>query len=472
VRSKAFAVLLGPAGFGLMGLYLSIVGVAEGLAGMGVNTAGVRQIAAAVGSGEATAIARTAQVLRRTSLALGLLGALLLLLLGGPIATLTFGNSQRAIPVALLSLAVLFRTVGAGQGALVQGLRRISDLAKSSVLGVGLGTLASIVLVYLFREQGIVPSVIAIELAFLLLSWWYSRRVLLEPVSLSRAELGRETWALLRLGFAFMTSGVLAMGAAYMIRIMVARALGLEAAGLFQSAWMVGGLYVGLVLQSLGADFYPRLTAAIRNPEEANRLVNEQAQVSMLLAGPGVLGTLVFAPLIVPLFYSSAFREGVDLLRWLCIGVTLRVITWPMGFIIVAHARQSVFLAVELAYTIAFMAFAWAGIRWAGLNGSGMAFFGSYVFHGLMLYPVVRWLTGFRWSTPNRRLGGAFLGVIGTVFAIRYLLPPWLATAVGAVAVVAMSFHSFRTLVHLVSADRLPAPIRRIVGWLGIRSAP
>ena len=93
----------------------------------------------------------------------------------------------------------------------------------------------------------------------------------------------------------------------------------------------------------MGADFYPRLTAAIGDRHEANRLVNEQAQVSMLLAGPGVLATLVFAPLIVPVFYSAAFRDGIDLLRWLCIGVALRVITWPMGFIVVAHARQKVF---------------------------------------------------------------------------------------------------------------------------------
>ena len=68
------ALLLGPAGFGLMGLYLSIVDLAETIAGMGVNTAGVRQIAAAVGSGDKERIARTAKVFRRSSMALGLPG--------------------------------------------------------------------------------------------------------------------------------------------------------------------------------------------------------------------------------------------------------------------------------------------------------------------------------------------------------------------------------------------------------------
>jgi antigen flippase len=206
-------------------------------------------------------------------------------------------------------------------------------------------------LVYLFRERGIVPSLIAIEAALLLFSWRYSRRVTLQAVTMTPSFVVNEAGALLKLGFAFMASAMLAMGAAYAVRLIVARSISLHAAGLYQSAWTVGGLYVGFVLQAMSADFFPRLTAAISDHGEANRLVNEQAQVSMLLAAPGILGTLTFAPLIVPLFYSMAFQEGVELLRWLCIGVALRVITWPMGIVIVAHGRQSVFLAVELAYT-------------------------------------------------------------------------------------------------------------------------
>ena len=76
VRAKVMAVLLGPAGVGLFGLYGSIVELTQSLAGMGVNSSGVRQIAAAVGSGDADRVARTVAVLRRTSLALGALGAL------------------------------------------------------------------------------------------------------------------------------------------------------------------------------------------------------------------------------------------------------------------------------------------------------------------------------------------------------------------------------------------------------------
>src|SRR4030095_7532859 len=92
VRTKAMALLLGPAGFGLFGLYGSIQNLTQSIAGMGINSSGVRQIAEAKGSGDKQRIAQTAAVLRRTSLVLGLLGATFLLLFSRQISTLTFGS--------------------------------------------------------------------------------------------------------------------------------------------------------------------------------------------------------------------------------------------------------------------------------------------------------------------------------------------------------------------------------------------
>ena len=53
--------------------------------------------------------------------------------------------------------------------------------------------------------------------------------------------------------------------------------------------------------------------------------MNEQTLVSLLLAGPGVIATIIFAPLIITLFYSPEFYEAVEVLRWICLGVAMRV---------------------------------------------------------------------------------------------------------------------------------------------------
>jgi PST family polysaccharide transporter len=464
IRAKIMALLLGPAGVGLLGLYGSILDFAVSIAGMGINSSGVRQIAAAVGSGETQQIARTAAVLRRTSLVLGVLGAVLLVLLCRPFSRWTFGSDEFALPVALLSLAVLFRSISDGQGALIQGMRRISDLARIGVLAAILGTGASLGLVYFFREEGVVPSLVGVAAITLVISWWYRRKIELPPAFLTPLEVREEAGALLKLGSAFMASAVLTTGAAYAIRTLVGNNVGLEAAGLYQSAWALGGLYVGFILQAMGSDFYPRLTAVANDHAECNRLVNEQAQISLLLAGPGVIATLTFAPLVIALFYAATFVGAVEPLRWICLGMALRVVAWPMGYIVLAKNARSIFFWTEVAATVVHVGLAYVLIGPFGLTGATMAFCGLYVWHGMLIYVIARRLTGFRWSAANRRTGLLFLPLIGAVFCGFLLLPVWLATAVGSLVVLVSGIYSVRAVCRLISPDRVPAFMRPLLG--------
>ena len=463
VRTKAMALLLGPEGFGLMGVYGSISNFAQCVASMGINSSGVRQIAEAVGSGDMERVARTVVVLRRTSIILGILGAVFLVAFSSQVSTLTFGDDQHAVAVALLSLAVLFSLVSGGQGALIQGMRRIADLARMGILGSFFGLLISIPLVYFLREEGVVPALVGIAAMTIITSWWYSRKVQITSPAMTASQTKEEAAALLKLGFAFMASGILMMGAAYAVRIMVIRMVDLEAAGYYQAAWTLGGLYVGFILQAMGADFYPRLVGVAKDNSECNRLVNEQAQVSLLLAGPGVLATLTFAPLVVALFYTGKFAASVDVLRWVCLGMALRVITWPMGFIIIAKGKQTLFFGAELAWAVVNVSLAWICVKSYGLNGAGMAFFGSYVFHALIIYPIAHKLSGFRWSRANRQSGLVFIFLIALVFFSFYALPTLVATGVGVLAIISSSVYSIRVLGNLVTMDRIPGSIVRLL---------
>jgi enterobacterial common antigen flippase len=466
VRTKAIAVLLGPAGFGLMGLYGSIADLTESIACMGVGSSGVRQIAEAVGSGDDKRIARTVTVLRRMAVLLGIVGAGLQVVFCRQLSALTFGTDEHAGAVALLSLVVLFRVAAEGQNALVQGMRRIADLAKIGVLGVLFGTMISIPIVYFFREEGVAPSLVCTAAVFTVTAWWYSRKVRIEPSAMTLSEVRREAASLLKLGFAFMATGLLLTGAAYAVRIIVVRNLGLEAAGFYSVAWALGGLYVGFILQAMGADFYPRLVSVATDNTRCNRLVNEQAQVSLLLAGPGIIATITFAPLVIPLLYSNKFAEAVEILRWICLGMALRIITWPMGTIVVAKNRRLIFVGVELAWNLVNVGLAWLCVGHFGLHGAGIAFFGSCLFQGLLVYPIVRALSGFRWSAVNRKTGVVFLCSIALVFCSLYLLPPLWAAVLGGIATALSGLYSLHTLLNLVSTDRIPQRVRQCLGWL------
>jgi len=217
----------------------------------------------------------------------------------------------------------------------------------------------------------------------------------------------------------------------------------------------------------MGADFYPRLTASAKDNTACNRLVNEQAQVGLLLAGPGVIATLTFAPLVIALFYSAKFGPAVGILRWICLGTILQVVTWPMGFIIVAKAKQALFIGCEVAWTVVSLGLAWLCVSYFGLDGVGIAFFGSYIFHGFLIYAVVSRISGFRWSKGNVQTGLLFLCMISLVFCGFYVLPFMVAVCFGTLAVMLSLVYSIRVLVNLVSFDQMPNPIRRLLMSFG-----
>ena len=459
-RTKALAVLLGPAGFGLTGLYTSVADITQGVAGMGINSSGVRQIAEAAGTGESERIAQTAAVLKRTALLFGMLGAAFLMLFSGPISRLTFGDTKHSGALCLLSAAVLLRSVSAGQGALIQGMRRISDLAQMGVWGAIFGFFSSLGFIYFLRERGIVPSLVSVAAMTVLTSWWYSRKISIPAVAVSSQRMACEAASLLRLGFAFMASSFFTVGAAYAVRILLLRQAGLEATGAYQAAWTLGGLYVGFILQAMGADFYPRLTARIHDHVACNRIVNEQTRVGLLLAGPGVIATLTLTPLVVALFYSAKFHAAVGILRWICLGSALQVISWPMGFIILAKAKRLLFMLSDFSWALVYVGLTWLLVKRFGKAGIGIAFFGSYIYHALVTYAIVHRLSGFRWSGENRMAVFILSPLIVLAFFAN-LMPAnsWNFTA-GLVALVAGSFFSLYTLLTLIPSGRLPCRIQ------------
>jgi PST family polysaccharide transporter len=471
VRNKAVALMLGPTGFGLMGLYTAISDVTRSAAGMGVNQSGVRQIAESAAKGGMERAAVTAYVLRRTSIVLGILGAIVLFLFAEQVSTLSFGDGQRANAVRLLSGVVLLRLISDGQGALLQGLRRIGDLAKVNILGNLYGTVALVAIVYVAGEKGIVPSLLVAAVLGTATAAWYVRRLGIHPSKTPMRAVSVEAAELLRLGMAFMVSAFATMGAAYAVRAIVSGAGGLHAAGLYQAAWALSGMYTGFILQAMGTDFYPRLVAGIGDTELRNRLTNEQMAASMVLAGPGIIATLALAPFALSLLYSGEFHDAAPTLRWICLGMALRVVTWPPGFLIVSMNERWFFMGTEIAWAVMNVGLTWLLVSLMGLEGAGVAFAASYLSHGVVVYTIVRKRYGFKLERSAVSAATIFISSIALVLLGFYFLREPIATAFAVLVALVVSLLSLRALVTMIPRERIPSSVARCLRLFGLQGA-
>jgi len=309
VRIKAVALLLGPAGVGIVGLYTSTMNMASEVSGLGLQRSAVRTIAVAQGQGDAPAVARAIRMLRRLCWLTGIVGWLACAALAIPLSRLMFQSTEHAWALAVLGGTVLLGAVNGGQLALLRGLRRIGDIARVQVASAVVNTVVIVALYAWLRERGIVPVLLVSASISLAMSWWFVRRVQVVEVGMSWQQAVDEAKPMVSLGIVLMVSSALATLLEFYTRTLLSRGEGLEAVGIYQAAWSLSGMFAGFVLKAMGTDFYPRLVAVIDDRRTAAREINHQTEIGILLALPGLLATLVFAKWVVWLLYSSAFAR-------------------------------------------------------------------------------------------------------------------------------------------------------------------
>jgi enterobacterial common antigen flippase len=420
IRVKLVAVLLGPAGVGLVGLYASITGLMGTIAGLGIDSSGVREVAEAHSSADPERIARTLKTLRRFCWITGLVGWLFTAALSYPLSVWTFDTPDRAWAIALLGGTILLGTLTGGQTALIQGTRRIGDLARLNVLGAIASTFVAVGIYAVLGEKGIVPVFIitaAINLSF---AAWFAGQIKTVHVTQTWMETLDDSKRLVSLGIAFMYGALLAALVGLAIRLLIVRHLGLDASGVYQAAWALSGLFAGFIINAMGADFYPRLTAVANNNEQVNKLVNEQIEIGVLLALPGLLGTLIFAPLLMHIFYSDKFMPGSELLPWLAIGVFGQVISFPLGFIQRAKGRTAWIFVSQTHLNLLNLVLSVVMLVNLGLESVAWAFALTTCIHGLVVFSIARHLSAFRWGTSTVGLTFSASAMIGLGFATQH----------------------------------------------------
>ena len=457
VRVKVAAVLLGPAGVGLIGLFSNLMATAANVAALGMGTVGTRQIAAANGQEDAQAVAVARRALFWGTLAMAIVGALVFWLLRGVLATHVLADSALSNELGWLALGVGLTVVGGSQGALLNGLRRIGDLARISVYTSVLATTLGVGALLLWHERGLLVYLLLTPVTSFVVSYWYVAHLpkTQSPPTPLR-DLAQQWATLARLGMAFMLAGLAVTVGQLLVRTLVQRELGADALGLFEASWVISMTYIGFVLRAMGTDYYPRLTAVIHDHAAVNKLVNEQTEVALLLAGPVFLAMLGLAPWVIELLYSSKFAEAAMVLRWQILGDILKIASWPMGFVILAAGAGKTYLLTETLAMAVFALFVWLGLPHLGLQSTGLGFLAMYVVYLPVVYLLARRSTGFCWSHDVLGKVGALM-IVGGLVAIVAAIHHWVGAALGITTATFFGIYALQKLAQMSNSYGLIA---------------
>jgi len=417
------AVMLGPAGVGLAALYFSITTVVGTLTGFGLGNSGVREIAEANKAGDRCRVARVATVVLRFAIFSNIIGALLVCVFQRALSQATFGDTRHAGGVALMGLVILFNNVANAQTCVLQGLQRLKELVNCQIFGALLGTVSSVLIVFFMGERGVAWYLVAFAVFSLIPAWWYLRRVQFPPARVNWARSMEEIRKLFRLGLGVMSSVLLASGVLYITRIIIIRKLGLAASGQYHAAYTLTAFYVGFILRAISTDFFPRLSGLSNEHPAANRLMNEQMEIGLLLALPPLLATLVFAPWVLRILYTGEFVAAAAIVRWQVIGIFFGMVSWPLWHLQLAKGLGLLLLITETLFSLWQVFLYWLCINQWGLAGAGFAYLLACVAHAIGLYFLCRKLSGFACSRRVLLVSIPGLILLLGAFAAQQILP-------------------------------------------------
>lgn len=403
VKTKIIAILLGPVGVGISGVFQNIIDLVRNATSFGINYSGVKKIADISDDSISYNVSKTITILRRWAIGTGLLGMLLMIIFSNHFSVSSFSTNNHKYDIIALSVVILLSSISAGQIALLQGLRKIKSMAGASVFGALFGTLITLPLYWIFGLNGIVYAIILNALITLGVSWYFSKNTQIISVKISINETYQGGLDMAKTGIFIVINSFIAAAVMYIIRSIIIKKSNIILVGLFQSVWTISTLYLNLLLNAMLADYFPRLSKLSNDDKLSNKLINEQLEITLLTGTPMLIFMLSFGSTAINILYSDNFINALPILQWQIYASFMTLIGWPLGVIYLARNKSKYMLFSELIKQFLYLTIIYLFWRYFGFNILGIGFFISIFFTTIFVIYSVKKITSFTFDNINKK---------------------------------------------------------------------
>jgi len=446
IRSKFIAVLLGPTGMGIAGLLTSTIGLIGRLTNFGLGTSAVKNVAEANATDDKKRVATIVTVLRRLVWVTGCLGTIVTLFLSAWLSKITFGNTEYTLAFIWISVTLLFKQLTTGQLVILKGLRKLQYLAKADLIGSFLGLVITVPLYYLYGIDAIVPGIIFTAVISLVFSWFFSHKIKIDKVKVSKERTIAESKNMLTLGFMISISGLITLGVSYLVRIYISNRGGVNQVGLYNAGFAIINTYVGLVFTAMATDYYPRLSAVAHSNELSKRTINQQAEIAILILAPIIIVFLIFIKWVVIILYSNEFIAADAMIHWAALGMLFKASSWAISFILIAKGASKLFFYNELIANIYILFLHLSGYYFWGLTGLGIAFMIGYLLYLIQVFFLSKIRYNFNFDKPFIKIFIIQFSLALSSFIVVKILGNPYSYTIGVVLLIISSWYSYKEL--------------------------
>lgn len=372
IKTKVVALWLGTAGFGIISIFNSTITLISSITNLGLQTSAVRDIASA--SGDSSLIEEKVSITNKLAIITSALGCIITICLAPFLSQWFFKNHDYTIAFVLLSSVVLFTGLYNQCYAILQGVRKLTYMAISSILGALIGLIVSIPLFYYLRINGIVWALVLSAIITFLVGYFYVRKSMVAYHRVSVKDALRKGLPTIKLGIYIALSNNIAYLVQFLLKAFLSNIANVETVGLFQAGWSLNTMYVGMIFTAMAKDYYPRLCQKSNDNSAVMKEMNEQAEIGLLLLAPMVTAMIFFIKPVIVLLYSSEFVAVSQMTELLLFGTLIQVASWSLGYVYLAKNDGRLYFFNEVGTKIVMLPTFFIGYYVWGLEGLGVAF--------------------------------------------------------------------------------------------------
>ena len=451
IRGKLVAMVLGATGIGMSSLLTNAANSIMQATMLGVNQSGVRDVSQAQKAADHALLLRVSRIIRTMMFCSALAGMTVAMVCSPLLARYTADDVIFWPYFLMLGVAIFFNTLGLGEYTILQGTRQYKSIAYGTVLMPLCSLLVGVPIYYFWRMDGIVPAMIVQAVLYYAVMRRFTNRHSLGRRPLPHISL-RDTWrqgkGMITFGMVMMLGSLLGSITTYAISALISTMGLLVDVGYFYAANTITMQCSALVFTAMATDYYPKLSGIVnRGRATVFRLVNQQAEIVLLVIAPIAMLIILVAPVIIRLLLTDDFLCIRLMMRLMGLAVIFKAACFPFDYIALAKGDKRFFFVVEGVFSnVRMLVIFPLGYYIYGLDGLGYAALLSGVIDTIVSISLTRWRYGTRLSRTTVSMFFR-LATMGTAcLAFSFIATTWLSYTLMAAVTIICGTYSYRQL--------------------------
>ena len=321
-----------------------------------------------------------------------LLVFLLCFLMSPLLSKIVYNSKDYQLSFALLSISILFTGFGNIYTTLMQSEGKLDLFAKTNLISAFLTVIASIPIMIYMKEESVVPIIIIGSFLFLSASYYYSKYTDKNKYAYcSWRELSKYGKPMFKMGFVLMISNTTMALMALLLNATIVRIGNLEDVGLYLSTLNIVAVNLAIVNASVSTNFFPRISAAIKNKVNISQIINNQIRIAVNATVPTSVLLIALSPIVISVVLSEEFKSATPVLQMMACALLFRAVWSILTYYILATGDKSVYFIYDTVVCNGFnFVINLLCYKTLGLEGLGFSYFIGSIFGAAILLVVAK----------------------------------------------------------------------------------